>query len=146
MSKRLTAKKLRQMFAAYCERPSVYHVAAKCKVSPTTAKRYRDAEDWDGRLKQISRKAAEKVDRKVVDVTAENLRVVRFAKARVVRRIRNGKVKSSSTYSDLDRLVRLEQFLSGGNDSRPDVEITELRSKSTGELRALLRQLRRGRT
>lgn len=40
MSAPLSSKKIEQMFKAYCQVPTVEHVARTCKVSPTTARKF----------------------------------------------------------------------------------------------------------
>jgi hypothetical protein len=59
--------------------------------------------------------------------------LVRLAKA-----VADGQVRM--TLSDLDRLIRLESFLRDEPDSRQEIIIGDLRSKSTEELREMMRR------
>jgi hypothetical protein len=107
------------MFAAYCEQQSLVYVAAKCGICEITCGRYRASDNWDARIADIKAKANEKADKAISNRLAENLKLVRFAKNRLVLKINNGEDKSSSTYKDLDNMIRLEEFLMGRPDSRP---------------------------
>lgn len=117
---KLTEQKQAEMFVVYCEKPSVRYVSQKCQVSRTTAGRYKAKDNWDKRLSEIKLKAEKKTDSQLAKRLAENLKIVRFAKAELVKKIQKGKDKSTSTYSELDKLIRLEEFLLGKPDSRPD--------------------------
>ena len=63
----ITEKLRDEMFNQFCEHPSVYYVGKVCKVSATTARRYRDLDKWVERLAKIRLRAAKKVDTKIVD-------------------------------------------------------------------------------
>jgi len=44
------------------------------------------------------------------------------------------------TLGDLDKIIRLEAFLSNEPDSRQEIVLADLRSKSDEELRAIVKQ------
>lgn len=145
MAKKLKQAKRNRMFAAWCAKESVRFVARKCNISITTVYRYKEWDNWDERLRKVRAEAQQKVDKKIIDHTAESLIIVRAAKARLAQNIKIGAIKTKSTISDLDKLVRLEQLLMGGADSRPDLVIAELRNMSTKALLKLLKQLEKKR-
>jgi len=122
----LSSKKRLEMFLAYCQTETIDGVKKLCNVHWLTAKKYKEIDKWDKRLAELKRKALKREEDKVVKRLKENLEIVRFAKNRLYEKIKSGEDKTASTYADLDRLIRLEQFLEGGPDSRPvhQIEIT----------------------
>jgi len=141
MAPKLNQQKQDGMFTAYCEKPTVYYVAAKCKVSPTTARRYRDKENWVKRREKIKEEAQKKGDKTAAGRLAESLKIVDFGIARLVAKIRDGTAKSTSTYSELDKLMRLREFLYGAPDSR--LAVSKYDGKSDEELLQLLKDLKK---
>jgi hypothetical protein len=119
MANKLTDPKRAKMFAAFCEKQSIEYVARQCRVSQLTVRRYRGKDNWDKRLSQIRQKAEKKTDKELANRLAENLKLVQLGKDELVKKIREGKDKSQSTYKDLDNMIRLEEFLMGRPDSRP---------------------------
>ena len=119
--KRLTGDQIEEMFLAYAGDPNVGRVAKSAGVSRTTVQKYRDRDNWDRRREQILQDVRKKSDNETAKALSANLKVVRFAKAKIVKQIQAGKDKSTSTYADLDRLIRLEGFLLGQPDSRSTV-------------------------
>ena len=117
MSNRLSTKQLNELWRAFQEKQENSYVAKQCGVTANTVKKYRISEKWDDRFKVIQEKAVELADRKSYVRRSENLTVVRYAKSKLVEKIKSGKDKSQSTYSELDKLIRLEEFLSGEADS-----------------------------
>lgn len=154
MAKKLSQKKLDRMFAAYCDRQSVRYVARKCNVSPTTVIKYRNIENWDGRLPEIQADAAQQVDALLTERRANDLRIVQAAK-KVYASGLTGKIKAEcpncsnkfdvtvpkmkASLRDIDVLVRLGEFLAGESDMTP--ELAELRRMSTPKLLKLLKDL-----
>lgn len=123
MSKKLTQKKIDSMFKWYVERQSVLYVSRKCRVSPTTVKKYRKVQEWDKRLKRVQQKAQEKQDESMSDSIAQNLKYVRFAKAKILEVITTSGMGTTNPMTDLDKAIRLELLLSGGEDSRSEIII-----------------------
>lgn len=119
--KRLTEDEVEKMFLAYVQNPNLGSVAESAGVSRTTVQKYRDRDKWDRRREQILQDVRKKSDNETAKVLSANLKIVRFAKAKLVKSIQAGKEKSTSTYADLDRLIRLESFLLGQPDSRMEM-------------------------
>lgn len=132
MANKLSDKKIKKMFNAFCEKESNSYVSKKCKVSTTTVRRYRNSHNWDERIEEIKKKARQKEDEKRADYLAENIKTVRFAKSKVLKAMQAGEVKL--TGADLDRYIRLELFLRGEADSRPEFVNKELQQLSTEKL------------
>ena len=57
---------------------------------------------------------------------------------KLARAIADGDIKMS--VGDLDKMIRLESFLRDGADSRQEIVVADLRSKSPEELREMIRE------
>lgn len=116
------------MWHLFREGCSVASISRKCRVSHTTVRKYRRKERWDNRRDDIIRKAQEKADKKQVSLLAENMKHVQVAKSKLMDQI-NAVVKnaelSKTPISDLDKLIRLEEFLHGRPDSRQQIDYCE---------------------
>lgn len=142
MAKRLSAKKLEEMFKAYCERPSLQYVSRKCKVSHVTARKYRKSEDWEARMLKIQQKANDRVDDNIAKTLSNDIKIVQLAKSRAVHTLRETKqLDAKNIVGDLNTLIRLELFLRGENESRTEVVTGGLEEKSLEDLLAMKKQL-----
>ena len=65
-----------------------------------------------------------------------NLKIVQMSLVRIAKAIVDGEVKM--TLSDLDKLIRLESFLRDEPDSRQEIVVADLRTKSNEELREMI--------
>jgi hypothetical protein len=129
-----------QLFALFVQNTNMSILAKLTQVSLPTLNRYRDSENWEKRREQLVLKTQRHTNRETVKLLAENLKIIRLAKARFK------KEKSTSTYSELDRILRLEEFMQGRPDARielgkyeklPDAELEEKLAKMrmlTGEV------------
>ncbi len=61
-----------------------------------------------------------------------------MALVQLARAVADGQVKMN--LGDLDRLIRLESFLRDEPDSRQEIVVADLRSKSNEELREMMRR------
>ena len=121
-SLRAVARRLDVSQAAVKKWSQVLLVAATHR-RPRGSRRHDRAGTNDERMRWTARRATGKVVQAGIIATA--------------RAIAEGTIKP--TLSDLDRLIRLEEFLEGRADSRQEIIERDLRSKSTAELRAMLR-------
>lgn len=109
------------MWQAFIEHQSAYFVAAKCKVSPTTARRYRNSQNWDERLQKIRDEAAELTDDDIATQLAKDIEVVHDLQMEIADSIKKQREAGNykPTVKDYDSLVRPPgQFLTGAPDSR----------------------------
>jgi len=141
MAKKLSQKQLDEMFKVWVERQSVNFVAKKCKVSHTTVEKYRKLHDWDGRLAGVQQKAQDKQDDNLAKVLADNLKVVKYAKGKVIELMQAGGVVTKNPVSDLDKMIRLELLLRGEADSRTETVDRKLKDISTKDLQKMLKEL-----
>jgi len=141
MSKRLAQKRLDKMFKTYCEKQSSQYVSKKCAISRTTVDKYKRLEDWRGRLVGIQRKAQAKQDDNLANSLAENLKIVQFAKDKIVKLIKRGQITKKPA-ADLDKMIRLELLLRGEADSRPELVDNRLKDISTETLLIMQRKLK----
>ena len=121
IGQRLSTEDVEKMFMVYVAKPVLRTVADTLHVSVPTVRKYRDREKWDERREKILRDVRRKDGNEIAKALTENLKVVRFAKAILVKKIQTKKAKSRSTYAELDRMIRLEGFLLGQPDSRTAV-------------------------
>ena len=155
MAQKLSTQKRQELFEAFCEQPSVYYVSKKCKVSPTTARRYRDKDKWVKRFESAKTKAEVKTDRKVLKRFESNIRILDVAKkaysAALLGIAKTNCPKCNTVVSipipnlkaklvDIDRLLRLEEYLLGG--PYRGKERGEFDDMSDADLRKLLKDLR----
>lgn len=131
MAKKLSESKITELFNAFCEKQSLRYVSRKCKVSTTTVKRYSHAEHWDERLIEIRLKVQKKVDFNAEERLQNNAALLRTAKqayaARLVEKCKcphcglevpvPGLIFKAV---DIDKLIRLEQYLFGENGYAED--------------------------
>jgi len=134
MSKRLTQKKLDQLFKVYCEKQSSQYVSKKCAISRTTVDKYKRLEDWDGRLAKVQQKAREKQDDNLADFLGERMKYANFFVGKILEMVQAGGQVSKNPAADLDKMIRLELLLRGEADSRQETKETGLKDVSTEEL------------
>ncbi|MHC4687683.1 MAG: hypothetical protein ACYTEW_25760 [Planctomycetota bacterium] len=142
----LTFDEKEQLFALFVQNTNMSILARLTKVSLPTLNRYRDSENWEKRREQLILKTQRHTNRESIKAFAENMKIIRLAKLRLVQLIKDKKEKSTSTYSELDRILRLEEFMQGRPDARielgkyeklPDAELEEKLAKMrmlTGEV------------
>ncbi len=126
MASKLTTKKREAMFRAWVEHPTISFVVKKCRVNWITVKKYRNLDGWDDRIKDVKAAAANKADDQMVDVLAENIKLVRFMKAQLVNELK-GKIaaaedgKTATTkdlYAALVKVMAFELELTGNPQER----------------------------
>lgn len=118
----LTAEKREQLYQTYFKHGTIQSVADECTICKVTAMKYKKLDKWDERVEKTKQKAAKKVDNSNAERVAVNLQLVRFTKNKLMAEIKEG-LMSKSKIKDLDHLIRLEEFLCGAPDSRPDTDI-----------------------
>lgn len=138
--KALSAQKREQMFKVYMANGTIQSVVRELPVSKPTAMKYKVTDNWDKRVAEIQKKAAKKADNTEANRLAGNLLIVKLAKEKLVAEIKKG-IKSKTKVNDLDKLVRLEEFLSGSPDSRPDSGAREKYKDMTIEQLLALRKM-----
>lgn len=137
---KLTATKVEKMWQLFAIGTPIQAISKKVSVSRLTIAKYRDSKGWVKRRDKINRRASKKSDTQAVNLMAENLKIVRFSKQKLFNQIKDarkkGNGKSKTPYADLDKIIRLEAFLGGAPDSRPETVTPkdELADKSYEEL------------
>lgn len=120
---------------------SLATLAKSLGVAANTAKTWSVKFRWRERIAERERKVSEAVATRAIkseaDVRTRSKQIVQLALIRIAQAVADGSMKG--TFSDLDRLVRLEGFLDGEADSRPEIVARDLRGKSMEELREILR-------
>ena len=124
------------------EKRSYEKVSKKFGVALSTVKLWGQSFSWKNRIKerdlQVAREMATRVLNDEVSRRERSLQIVQMALVQLAKAIAEGKVKM--TLADLDKLIRLEAFLSDLPDSRQEVVFADLRNKTTDELREMMRQ------
>ena len=116
---KLSSIEIDAMFKVYVDHDGkVSKIAKIVKHDPKTIKRYISKFNFVERLAEIRRKAEEGADNAAAKRLQRQLRHIRYSIEKVVQGIRKGTVETK--LSDLDKLVRLEEFLSGNADSREE--------------------------
>lgn len=122
----LHKKKRAQMFRAWVEKQSMRYVARVCSVGPPSAKRYRALDNWDERLQAIQKKARAQSDSREAERLAgligdvEDIRVGIVAALKLRFPKEGDRDSKPSTWFDLDKVVRLEEYLRGHPDARTE--------------------------
>jgi hypothetical protein len=126
---RLSDELLGKLWKRFSEGNSVQAICREFQVSRTTIAKYRDKLKWVERRAKIRAKAEAKADKQQISLLAENMKIVRFAKGKIVDQVKaveaQGEV-SKTPIGDLDKLIRLEEFLHGRPDSRPQLDYSKL--------------------
>ncbi|MCP4582097.1 MAG: hypothetical protein GY839_10795 [candidate division Zixibacteria bacterium] len=133
-------KKAFEYYYSLGEKRSHQKVATKMKVSLSSVKLWGAQFNWKGRVQQreaeVARIMATKAISNEVNNRTRNLQIVQMALVQLAKAIAEGKVKM--TLADLDRLVRLESFLTDGYDSRKEILVHGITDKSNDELKKLI--------
>lgn len=103
------------LFVSLGPKRTLKKVAEQTGLSVSTIKAWAKHENWKGRLaEQESQQARQVIDRNLHDgaqETSRNIRLVQMALLALAKNIREGKV--TGVMSDIDRLIRLEEYLTG---------------------------------
>jgi hypothetical protein len=106
-------------------------VSRKCQISIRTAKRWSTQFNWQTRIQERENRLAEKIRRKIerqiVKVKEENLKVIEAAKIRFIENLKTGYV-DPHTIQDLERIIKLELLILGENQKYNDNHITVISS------------------
>lgn len=132
MSNKLDQKKTDAMWAAFLEKQTNCYVSKKCGVSETTVRRYRKLHNWDERFHKIQEETQKKSDDSVAERRARSKKIIRAAVAQIGRKIAEGKMKYSAT--DLERLVRLDEWLDGLPEKIKPGDLPEKTSEILAEI------------
>ena len=131
-----------EYYYGFGEKRSYKKVSKKFGFALSTVKLWGKSFGWKQRLMerelQVAREMATRTLNDEVSRRERSLQIVQMALVHLARAIANGQVKM--TLADLDKLIRLEAFLSDLPDSRQEVVFADLRNKTTGELRAMVRE------
>ena len=124
---------------------SCLSISRAVSVSKPTVLRYKKIEKWVARRAKITERANVKADAAQVSLLAENMKIVRFAKAKLLeqlKKIADGEEISKMPVTDLDKLIRLEEFLHGRPDSRPQLDYSKMTEEElTVEMHTLVTEL-----
>ena len=131
-NRRLTEKKREEMFQAWCKEQTAQYVVKTCAISRGTVTKYLIKDNWDARLNVIREKARTTLDNDEAKHTAETLKVIKSVKdLYVTSLVGNTKCpncgakvpvpKLKPQFRDFDAIIRLEEFIRGKPDARPDV-------------------------
>lgn len=130
-----------KMWVLFSQGMSERTIGQKLAISRTTVTKYRKREKWDERREKIIKKAEAKADNQQVSLLAENMKIVRFAKGRIIEQLKQAALKdiTKTPIPDLDKIIRLEEFLQGRPDSRPQIDYSKLSEEQlTIEVRAMI--------
>ena len=132
MSKPLTTAKRERMFQAWCEEQNYPYVVRTVAVCKPTVVKYRKVDNWDARLQVVKAKAIDILDDQAAEYTAEQLKIIKNVK-NVYLTCLVGKTpcphckkavpvpKLDPKFADIEKIIRLEEFMRGKPDSRPDI-------------------------
>jgi hypothetical protein len=120
-------------------------ISKACAVSRNTILKYKRRENWVEQRDKITERARTKAENAQVSLLAENMKIVRFAKGKLLeqlKKIADGEEISKMPVRDLDKLIRLEEFLHGRPDSRPQMDYSKMTEEElTIELQATITEL-----
>ena len=121
---------------------SFQKVANRLGVSLSAVKLWARSFSWRDRLAErevhVAREMAARALNDEVSRRERSLQIVQLALVQLAKAIAEGRVKM--TLSDLDKLIRLEAFLSDEPESRHSLIVADLRGKTIEELRAMMRK------
>lgn len=137
--KALTAQKREKMYQVFFKNGTLLSVVRECTVCKRTAMKYKKADNWEHRVEETKRKAVKQVDNKNAVQLVKSLDLAKYTLKKLMQEIKDDGVESKSKVHDLDKLLRLIEFLSGSPDSRPEIKDPE--SQNIEELEKSLQQL-----
>ena len=124
------------------EQRSYERVAAEFSVAPSTVKLWARSFGWQERVRErdieVAREVAGRTMSDEVNRRERRVQIVHLALMQLAKAIAEGDIRM--TLSDLDKLIRLEAFLSDEPESRHELVMNDLRDKSDSELQEIVRQ------
>jgi ABC-type amino acid transport substrate-binding protein len=130
-----------EQYLAMGETRSLSKLANRLGFSLNAIKNWSARFHWQERIeerqREVSRVLANKTLRAEVDGRLRSQQLVQVALIQIAKQLAEGRIKA--TFSDLDKLLRLERFLEGLPESRQEVVATDLRGKTLEELKVALR-------
>lgn len=142
---KITKKKVAQMWSMFQAGISCLRIGKALGVSSPTVLKYKHTEKWIERRDTITKRANKKADAEQVTLLAENMKIVRFAKGKLLeqlKKIADGEEISKMPVTDLDKLIRLEEFLHGRPDTRVKIDYSQMTEEQlTVELEATITEL-----
>ena len=131
-----------EYYYALGESRSYEKVAVQFGAALSTVKLWGRSFRWKQRIRErgmeVAREVATRTLTDEVSHRERSLQIVQMALIQLARAIVDGKVKM--TLGDLDKLIRLEAFLSDQPDSRQEIVFADFKNKSTEELREMVRE------
>ncbi len=122
------------------ESRSYEKVATEFQVATSTVKLWGKSFEWRERIRDrdldVAREVANRTLDDAVSRSERNMQIVRMAVFQLAKAVAEGEVRM--TLSDLDRLIRLEAFLSDEPESRRQIVIHDLKYKTDEELQAII--------
>jgi hypothetical protein len=123
------------------EQRSYERVAAEFSVASSTVKLWARSFGWHDRIRErdleIARDVAGRTMSGEVTRRERSLQIVHMAMVQLAKAIAEGDMRM--TLSDLDKLIRLEAFLSDEPESRHELVLNDLKAKSDSELREMVK-------
>jgi len=116
----VTSEKRAEMREVYLEHRTCQSVVRACDVSWQTAERYRVEDKWDEACTKVDQLAERLAIRKIGTRRADTIRIAQAAIVKMARSI-NDKDTLDWSATDVDKLARLIELLTGSADSRPGV-------------------------
>lgn len=124
MPNRLTATELLELFEAYLEWGSIDKVARECNRNWHTVRKHAQEGGWAEKRKKWLDLAQKELGIDSVELTKENLNLIRGAKAKVAQKIKADDI--SVRLSDLPRLIQIERLLLGQSTEKVDTPAATL--------------------
>jgi hypothetical protein len=121
---------------------SLTRLATALGLSASTVKTWSREFRWKERLEEreqvVTAATAKRAVKSQADTRRRNEQLLQLALVQIAKALAEGRIRI--TLADLDRLLRLEEFMAGRADSRQEVIAKELEGKTTAELREMLRK------
>jgi hypothetical protein len=154
----LSLEAVEELCRLYLEKQTVTHVATRANRSPSTVGRYvyrgdarRGIEAFAVRYARLQAEAARRQDETIVEVLARRIREVRTVADLMLKKLiavdpvtGEHALTIPPDFTDLEKILKLEQLLSGAPTSRrEDIQNTRVSEMSDAELAAFIEERRR---
>lgn len=120
---KIAESKITEMWTAFQEKPTIHYVASKCKISPTTVKRYIIKENWRQRMIDVKKNVQTVGKYTIIESKKQNINLCRYIKGEALSKYKEGKITLWVLSHVIDKTIRLEMMLFGEAETTIGIQV-----------------------